>query len=88
MEGDVVAGNVGSPDYMNYTVIGDAVKVAARLSQRARAGELLFSQRVKQALDAAGEECGAVRMDPISLRGRSESIEIYCVPVEPRLQVS
>ena len=86
-EGDVVAGNVGSPDYMNYTVIGDAVNVAARLSQRARAGELLFSQRVKQTLDAAGEKSGAVQMEPISLRGRSESIEIYCVPVESRLQL-
>ena len=86
-EGDVVAGNVGSPDYMNYTVIGDAVNVAARLSQRARAGELLFSQHVKHSLDAAGEECGAVLMEPISLRGRSESIEIYCVPVKPRQQL-
>lgn len=86
-EGDVVAGNVGSPDYMNYTVIGDAVNVAARLSQRARAGELLFSQHVKESLDAAGENCGAVQMEPISLRGRSESIEIYCVPIEPRVQL-
>ncbi len=86
-EGDVVAGNVGSQDYMNYTVIGDAVNVAARLSQRARAGELLFSQHVKKSLDAAGEECGAVQMEPISLRGRTESIEIYCVPINPRLQL-
>ncbi|UCH48453.1 MAG: adenylate/guanylate cyclase domain-containing response regulator [Betaproteobacteria bacterium] len=86
-EGDVVAGNVGSPDYMNYTVIGDAVNVAARLSQRARAGELLFSQHVKQTLDAAGEQSGAVQMEPISLRGRTESIEIYCVPVEQRVEL-
>lgn len=86
-EGDVVAGNVGSQDYMNYTVIGDAVNVAARLSQRARAGELLFSQHVKHSLDAAGEECGAVQMEPISLRGRTESIEIYCVPVKSRVQL-
>ena len=86
-EGDVVAGNVGSPDYMNYTVIGDAVNVAARLSQRARAGELLFSQRVKESLDAAGENCGAVQMEPISLRGRTESMEIYCVPIKTRVQL-
>lgn len=85
-EGDVVAGNIGSPAYMNYTIIGDAVNVAARLSQRARAGELLFSQHVKKALDAAGEDCGAVKMQPISLRGRNESLEIFCVPVDSRME--
>ncbi len=87
-EGDVVAGNVGSSAYMNYTVIGDAVNVAARLSQRARAGEMLFSQHVKKTLDAAGENCGAVQLQPISLRGRNESIEIFCVPVCPRVELS
>ncbi len=86
-EGDVIAGNVGSPDYMNYTIIGDAVNVAARLSQRARAGELLFSQPVKIKLDAAGEHTDAVQMKPISLRGRSGSIEIFCVPIKPRVQL-
>ena len=85
-EGDVVAGNIGSSAYMNYTIIGDSVNVAARLSQRARAGELLFSQHVKKALDVAGEDCGAVKMQPISLRGRNESLEIFCVPVESRIQ--
>ena len=42
-EGDVVAGNIGSSSYMNYTIIGDTVNIAARLCQRARAGEMLFS---------------------------------------------
>ena len=86
-EGDVIAGNVGSPDYMNYTIIGDAVNVAARLSQRARAGELLFSQHVKKALDLAGVNCGAVLMEPISLRGRAEGIDIFCVPVQQRIHL-
>lgn len=86
-EGDVIAGNVGSPDYMNYTIVGDAVNVASRLSQRARAGELLFSQHVKKTLDAAGEDCGAVQMEPISLRGRTECIDIFCVPAQGRLEI-
>jgi adenylate cyclase len=77
--GEVIAGNVGSPHFMSYTIIGDAVNVAARLSQRARAGELLFSQKVKAALDAAGENCSAVPLEPSSLRGRSETIDIFWV---------
>ncbi len=86
--GEVIAGNVGSPDYMNYTIIGDVVNVAARLSQRARAGEMLFSQAVKRKLDARGENCGAVLMEPISLRGRAGSIQIFGVPVQDRLELS
>ena len=87
-KGEVIAGNVGSPNYMSYTIIGDAVNVAARLSQRARAGEMLFSHEVKRTLDAGGEDCGAVLMEPISLRGRAESIDIFCVPVKGRLDIA
>lgn len=86
-KGEVIAGNVGSPNYMSYTIIGDVVNVAARLSQRARAGEMLFSKAVKNALEAGGEKCRAVLMEPISLHGRAESIDIFCVPVDERLEV-
>lgn len=84
--GEVIAGNVGSPDYMNYTVIGDVVNVAARFSQRARAGEMLFSRKVKNAIEAGGENCHAVLMEPICLHGRAESIDIFCLPVPGRLE--
>lgn len=86
-EGEVIAGNVGSSAYMSYTIIGDAVNVAARLGQRARAGEMLFPSRVKDLLDAAGEECGAVLMQPIALRGRTEPLDIFCVPLETRINL-
>ena len=70
-EGDVIAGNVGSALYMNYTIIGDTVNVASRLAQRARAGEVLFSRAVKRSLDARGFDTGALELPPITLRGRS-----------------
>ena len=87
-EGDVVAGNVGSSSYMNYTIIGDAVNVAARLCQRARAGEILFSRTLKQSLDAHGVDIGATPLPALQLRGRSHPIDIFCVPLETRLQLS
>jgi class 3 adenylate cyclase len=87
-EGDVVAGNVGSSSYMNYTIIGDTVNVASRLCQRARAGEMVFSRAVKDSLDARGVPISAVELPPMTLRGRTNPIDIYCVPLEKRLDIS
>ena len=87
-EGDVVAGNIGSNAYMSYTIIGDTVNIAARLCQRARAGEMLFSLALKQSLDKKGVNVGAQHLPAMQLRGRSSPIDIYCVPTETRVQVS
>jgi adenylate cyclase len=87
-EGDVVAGNIGSSAYMNYTIIGDTVNIAARLCQRARAGEMLFSSTLKRSLDAHGLDVGATPLPPLQLRGRSHPIDIFCVPLATRLQLS
>lgn len=83
--GEVIAGNVGSPTYMNYTIIGDAVNVASRLGQRARAGEMLFSDAVKHSLDLHGLDVGAMALPSLILRGRSSPIDIFCVPSTQRI---
>lgn len=87
--GEVIAGNVGSPAYMSYTIIGDAVNVASRLSQRARAGEILVSGTVKRSLDELGAGAGAelMALPPLPLRGRCTSIDIFCLPLAQRLQI-
>jgi adenylate cyclase len=87
-EGDVVAGNIGSSSYMSYTIIGDTVNIAARLCQRARAGEMLFSRTLKASLDQRGVDIGATALPPLQVRGRSHPIDIFCVPLETRLHVS
>jgi len=87
-EGDVVAGNIGSSAYMSYTIIGDTVNIAARLCQRARAGEMLFSGAFKQSLDARGVDLDATLLPRLELRGRSHPIDIYCVPRGSRVNVS
>jgi len=87
-EGEVIAGNVGSEQYMNYTLIGDTVNVAARLSQRARAGEVLFSNALKLSLDGkADSTIPMLALPPLTLRGRSSPIDIFCVPVETRIDL-
>ena len=42
--GDAVVGNIGAPQLMNYTVIGDAVNKVKRLQENARGGQILISQ--------------------------------------------
>ncbi len=83
--GEVIAGNVGSASYMNYTIIGDAVNVASRLGQRARAGEMLFSDAVKMSLDEQGFDVVALPLPSLILRGRSNPIDIFCVPSRARV---
>jgi class 3 adenylate cyclase len=87
-EGEVVAGNVGSEQYMSYTLIGDTVNIAARLSQRARAGEVLFSNALKLSLDDEGDSTiPMLALPPLTLRGRSNPIDIFCVPIERRIDL-
>jgi class 3 adenylate cyclase len=86
-DGEVLAGDVGSSQYMSYTMIGDTVNVAARLSQRARAGEMLFSGSVKRSLDDRGYDVGAIALPPLTLRGRSGPLDIFCVPRVERMLV-
>jgi adenylate cyclase len=84
--GEVIAGNVGSTAHRSYTLIGDTVNVAARLSQRARAGEALFSRVVKQSLDARGrDDVPALPLPSLQLRGRASPVEIWCIPAEERV---
>jgi class 3 adenylate cyclase len=78
--GEVIAGNVGSASYANYTIIGDTVNVASRLSQRARAGEALFSGTVKRSLDQLGYDVAAVQLPALQVRGRASPVEIFCLP--------
>jgi class 3 adenylate cyclase len=74
--GNAVVGNVGAPDIMNYTAVGDTVNIAARLQSASHDGMITISEAVRAPIR---ERLTAVPLGPLKMRGRVEEVHIYDV---------
>ena len=74
--GDAVVGNIGSPQRMDYTAIGDTVNTASRLEGKAMAREILISEQVYEALK---DRIRVTEKGMIPLKGKAKEICVYSV---------
>lgn len=72
--GEAVIGNMGSNNRFDYTAIGDAVNVAARLESGTKAAgvDLLIGQTTKNNI-----EFKLKLLPPIAAKGKSEKLQVY-----------
>ncbi len=74
--GAVTAANIGSPRRLEYTVVGDAVNVAARLMAHAAPGQILTTQATMKQL---GDAFPTTALPPLLVKGKSEPLFVYAI---------
>jgi len=72
--GRAVAGNMGSADRLEYSVIGDTVNTAARLAGLTPGGKVWISA---ETFDLIKDYIKAIPLEPLKLKGKREKIQAY-----------
>ena len=72
--GMVVAGNMGSKDRLEYSVIGDTVNVAAKLTGAAEGGKVWVSSGT---FELIRDHVTAEPLEPVAVKGKREPISVY-----------
>ena len=76
--GAMLAGNLGSRERMQYTVVGDTVNLASRLSNMAGAGEIIAASAM-MADPNIGSRVRATEYGAMRVRGRQEPVGTFRV---------
>jgi class 3 adenylate cyclase len=74
--GSAIAGNIGSPRRLDYTVVGDAVNTAQRLMTNAAGGQILIAESTAKKL---GKSFALEQLPELKVKGRSEAVAIFSV---------
>ncbi|MFC1691392.1 adenylate/guanylate cyclase domain-containing protein [Nanoarchaeota archaeon] len=72
--GEMIAGNIGADNIVDYTVIGDNVNIAARLKRAARENQLLISEETYKEVKG---KVWIKKIPEIRVNARNNSQEVY-----------
>lgn len=72
--GEVLLGNIGSPERMEFAVIGDTVNVASRFSGLARPGQILVTRETQGQI---GSDIRHKELLPMEVKGKTGKLEVF-----------
>ena len=74
--GEMILGAMGSPDRMDFTVIGDHVNLGARLCSSAKPRQILISEgTARDVLDDPEFHC--MPLEPLQVKGKEKPVRVY-----------